>query len=385
MSNAVHYSNRIFVSGYQHDYATDLGVIPMFSKLDEVESRYEEVNMALQRPDIASNQTQYRALMKELGNLEKIVLVYRDYKKKIENLKASKELLTAEQDAEMRELIREEVKELEAVLPDLEQQLKIALIPKDPNDDKNIILEIRAGAGGDEAALFADEMFRGYMHYATSLGWKVEMISYSEGNAGGAKEIIASVSGDSVYSKLKYESGVHRVQRVPKTEAAGRIHTSTVTVAVIPEVEINEIKIPMSDVRIETMRSQGSGGQSVNRTESAVRVVHLPTGIDVKCQEGKSQSSNRERAFQILYAKLQQIEDEKVRKEASDVRLEQIGTGDRSERIRTYNFPQTRITDHRIGLTIHQLDQVMNGSFELLIDPLVANFQAEALKKQTSA
>lgn len=357
----------------------------MFSKLDEVESRYEEVNMALQRPDIASNQTQYRALMKELGNLEKIVLVYRDYKKKTENLKASKELLTAEQDPEMREMIREEVKELEAALPDLETQLKILLIPKDPNDDKNIILEIRAGAGGDEAALFADEMFRGYIHYAASQGWKVEMLSFSEGNAGGAKEIIASITGDSVYSKLKFESGVHRVQRVPKTEAAGRIHTSTVTVAVIPEVEINEVKIPMSDVRIETMRSQGSGGQSVNRTESAVRVVHLPTGLDVKCQEGKSQSANRERAFQILYAKLQQIEDERARKEASDVRLDQIGTGDRSERIRTYNFPQTRITDHRIGLTIHQLDQVMGGSFELLIDPLVANFQAEALKKQTSA
>lgn len=357
----------------------------MFSKLDAVESRYEEVNMALQRPDIASNQTQYRALMKELGNLEKIVLVYRDYRKKTENLKASKELLTAEQDAEMRELIREEVKELEAELPDLEQQLKIALIPKDPNDDKNTILEIRAGAGGDEAALFADELFRGYVHYASTQGWKVEMISFSEGNAGGAKEIIASVTGDSVFSKMKYESGVHRVQRVPKTEAAGRIHTSTVTVAVIPEVEVSEIKIPMSDVRIETMRSQGSGGQSVNRTESAVRVVHLPTGIDVKCQEGKSQSTNRERAFQILYAKLQQIEDEKARKEASDVRLEQIGTGDRSERIRTYNFPQTRITDHRIGLTIHQLDQVMSGSFELLIDPLIANFQAEALKKQVSA
>lgn len=357
----------------------------MFSKLDAVESRYEEVNLSLQRPDIASNQTQYRALMKELGSLEKIVVPYRDYKKKLENLKASKELLTAEQDTEMRELIREEVKELEAALPELEQQLKIALIPKDPNDDKNTILEIRAGAGGDEAALFADEMFRGYIHYATSQGWKVEMLSYSEGNAGGAKEIIASVTGESVFSKLKYESGVHRVQRVPKTEAAGRIHTSTITVAVIPEVEVNEIKIPMTDVRIETMRSQGSGGQSVNRTESAVRVVHIPTGIDVKCQEGKSQSANRERAFQILYAKLQQIEDEKARKEASDVRLEQIGTGDRSERIRTYNFPQTRITDHRIGLTIHQLDQVMNGSFELLIDPLVANFQAEALKKQTSA
>nr|BFD57956.1 peptide chain release factor 1 [Bdellovibrio sp. CKG001]BFD61383.1 peptide chain release factor 1 [Bdellovibrio sp. HM001] len=357
----------------------------MFSKLDAVESRYEEVNMALQRPDIASNQTQYRALMKELGNLEKIVLVYRDYKKKTENLKASKELLTAEQDSEMRELIREEVKELEAELPELEHQLKVALIPKDPNDDKNTILEIRAGAGGDEAALFADELFRGYVHYAASQGWKVEMISFSEGNAGGAKEIIASITGDSVFSKMKYESGVHRVQRVPKTEAAGRIHTSTVTVAVIPEVEVSEIKIPMSDVRIETMRSQGSGGQSVNRTESAVRVVHLPTGIDVKCQEGKSQSTNRERAFQILYAKLQQIEDEKARKEASDVRLEQIGTGDRSERIRTYNFPQTRITDHRIGLTIHQLDQVMSGSFELLIDPLIANFQAEALKKQVSA
>ncbi|MBO9665751.1 MAG: peptide chain release factor 1 [Bdellovibrio sp.] len=357
----------------------------MFSKLEEVESRYEEVNMALQRPDIASNQTQYRALMKELGSLEKIVIPFRDFKKKTENLKASKELLTAEQDPEMRELIREEVKELEAQLPALEQELKIALIPKDPNDDKNIILEIRAGAGGDEASLFADELFRGYVHYASTQGWKVEMLSFSEGNVGGAKEIIAAVTGDSVFSKLKYESGVHRVQRVPKTEAAGRIHTSTVTVAVIPEVEIKEVNIPMSDVRIETMRSQGSGGQSVNRTESAVRVVHLPTGLDVKCQEGKSQSANRERAFQILYAKLQQIEDEKARKEASDVRLDQIGTGDRSERIRTYNFPQTRITDHRIGLTIHQLDQVMGGSFELLIDPLVANFQAEALKKQTSA
>lgn len=354
----------------------------MFSKLNEVESRYEEVNLSLQRPDIASDQVRYRALMKELGNLEKIVLVYRDYKKKIENLKDSKELLTAEQDSEMRELIREEVRELEQAIPALEEQLKIALIPRDPNDDKNIILEIRAGAGGDEASLFAEELFRGYTHYASTLGWKIEMLSFSEGNVGGAKEIIAAVSGDSVFSKLKYESGVHRVQRVPKTEAAGRIHTSTVTVAVIPEVEAVDIKLPMSDLRFETMRSQGSGGQSVNRTESAVRVVHIPTGIDVKCQEGKSQSTNRERALQILQAKLQQIEDDKARKDASDARLEQIGTGDRSERIRTYNFPQTRITDHRIGLTIHQLDQVMSGSFELLIDPLVANFQAEALKRQ---
>lgn len=356
----------------------------MFSKLDQVESRYEEVNLSLQRPDIASDQKQYRALMKELADLEKVVFLYRDFKKKTASLKANKELLTSESDAEMKEMIREEIKELETDLPVLEDKLKIALIPKDPNDDKNILLEIRAGAGGDEASLFADELFRAYSHYANTQGWKVELMSYSEGNVGGAKEVIASISGESVFSKMKFESGVHRVQRVPKTEAAGRIHTSTVTVAIIPEVEVSEVKIPLSDVRIETMRSQGSGGQSVNRTESAVRIVHLPTGIDVKCQEGKSQSTNRERAFQILYAKLQQIEDDKRLKEASDARLDQIGTGDRSERIRTYNFPQTRITDHRIGLTIHQLDQVMTGEMEYLIDPLIAHFQAEALKKQAS-
>lgn len=356
----------------------------MFAKLDSVESRYEEVNMSLQRPDIASDQTKYRALMKEFAELEKIVILFRDYKKKTANLKDSKELLTAEQDPEMREMIREEVKELEAAIPELEEKLKIALLPKDPNDDKNILLEIRAGAGGDEASLFADELFRGYAHYAGTMGWKAEMISYAEGNVGGAKEVIVSISGDSVYSKMKHESGVHRVQRVPKTEAAGRIHTSTVTVAVIPEVEVKDIKINQSDLHIETMRSQGAGGQSVNRTESAVRIVHIPTGIEVKCQEGKSQLSNRERALQILAAKLQQIEDDKRMKEASDARLDQIGTGDRSERIRTYNFPQTRITDHRIGLTIHQLDQVMGGKFELLIDPLNAYFQAEALKKQAS-
>jgi peptide chain release factor 1 len=355
----------------------------MFSKLEEVESRYEEVNMQLQRPDVASNQTQYRAYMKELADLEKIVTVYREFKKKQSDLKGNKDLLATESDEEMRELAKDEIRTLEADLGPLEEQLKLLLIPKDPNDDKNIILEIRAGAGGDEASLFAEELFRGYVHYAGTQDWKVEMMSFSEGNVGGAKEIVASISGESVYSKLKYESGVHRVQRVPKTEAAGRIHTSTVTVAVIPEVEEVDVKINMNEIRVETMRSQGAGGQSVNRTESAVRVVHLPTGLEVKCQEGKSQTSNRERAFQILYAKLQQIEDDKARQAASDVRLEQIGTGDRSERIRTYNFPQTRITDHRIGLTIHQLNSVMSGSFELLIDPLVAHFQAEALKNQS--
>lgn len=356
----------------------------MFSKLDQVESRYEEVNMSLQRPDIASDQKKYRALMKELSDLEKIVFLYRDFKKKTQNLKDSKEMLTAEADNEMREMIREEIKALETEIPSLEDQLKISLIPKDPNDDKNVLLEIRAGAGGDEASLFADELFRGYVHYAGTQGWKVEMLSYSDGNVGGAKEVIASITGDSVFSKLKFESGVHRVQRVPKTEGAGRIHTSTVTVAVIPEVEASDVKIDMKDIKIDVMRASGAGGQSVNRTESAVRVHHIPTGILVHCQEGKSQTSNKERAFSILAAKLQQLEDDKRLKEASDARLDQIGTGDRSERIRTYNFPQTRITDHRIGLTIHQLDAVMGGAFELMIDPLIANFQAEALKKQAS-
>ncbi|MFP5518651.1 MAG: peptide chain release factor 1 [Bdellovibrionia bacterium] len=357
----------------------------MFSKLEEVESRYEQVNMTLQRPDIANNQSEYRKLMKELADLEKVVPVFRDYRKKLENLKASKDMLGSEKDNEMRELLREEISQLEDEIPRLEMQLKLALIPKDPNDDKNVLLEIRAGAGGDEASLFAEELFRAYTHYASTLGWKVELLSFSEGNVGGAKEIIASVSGEAVYSKLKFESGVHRVQRVPKTEAAGRIHTSTVTVAVIPETEMSEVKINMNEIRIDVMRASGAGGQSVNRTESAVRVTHLPTGIQVHCQEGKSQTTNKERAFQILYSKLQQLEDEKARKEASDARLEQIGTGDRSERIRTYNFPQTRITDHRIGLTIHQLDQVMSGEMEYLVDPLVAHFQAEALKQQAQS
>ncbi len=356
----------------------------MFSKLDEVENRYEQVQMMLQRPDIASDQKQYRTLMKELSGLEKVVSVYRDFRKKNSTLESNKKLLGTETDPEMKELLKEENREIEGLLPDIEKELKILLIPKDPNDDKNIILEIRAGAGGDEASLFAEELFRGYSYYAQKQGWKVEMLSFSEGNVGGAKEIIASITGESVFSKLKFESGVHRVQRVPKTEAAGRVHTSTVTVAVIPEVEEQEVKINMSDVRIETMRASGAGGQSVNRTESAVRVVHIPSGLEVRCQEGKSQGSNRERAFQILYAKLKQIEDDKIRKEASDVRLEQIGTGDRSERIRTYNFPQSRITDHRIGLTLHQIDAVMGGAFENLIDPLIAHFQAEALKQQSA-
>lgn len=356
----------------------------MFSKLDQVESRYEQVNLALQRPDVASDQKKYRSLMKELSDLEKIVVLYREFRKKEESLKANKDLFSEESDQEMRELLREEIKALEVEIPEIEKALKIALIPKDPNDDKNVLLEIRAGAGGDEASLFADELFRAYVKYAATQGWKVSLDSYSDGNVGGAKEVIANISGDSVYSKLKYESGVHRVQRVPKTEAMGRVHTSTITVAVIPEADPTEVKINMNEIRVDVMRSSGAGGQSVNKTESAVRLTHIPSGIEVRCQEGKSQTANKERAFQILYAKLMRVEVEKALASASEQRLEQIGTGDRSERIRTYNFPQSRITDHRIGLTTHQIDAVMGGAVEHLIDPLIAHFQAEALKQQTA-
>lgn len=357
----------------------------MFSKLEEVESRYEEVNLSLQKPDIASDQKKYRSFMKELADLQKIVSVYREYKKIKSELLGNREILINESDEEIRDMAKEEIKIYEKELPVLEDKLKLLLLPKDPNDDKNIILEIRAGAGGDEASLFAEEIFRGYTHYASSQGWNVNVMSISDGNAGGYKEVIASISGESVYSKLKYESGVHRVQRVPKTETQGRVHTSTITVAVIPEQEEVEVKLNMNEIRIDVTRSQGSGGQSVNTTDSAVRATHLPTGIIVFCQQGKSQLGNKEIALKILYSKLVAIEEDKKMKEASSQRLSQIGTGDRSERIRTYNFPQTRITDHRIGLTVHQLSDVMSGAFQILIDPLVAHFQAEALKNQTKS
>jgi len=354
----------------------------MYSKLDVLETKFEEVTLQLQKPDITSNQKLYKALMKEHSDLEKIVSVYRELKRKKIELEESKILLTKEQDSDLREMLRDEIRLIETLLVEMEDRLKLLLIPKDPNDDKNIILEIRAGAGGDEASLFAEELFRSYTHYANAQGWKVNMMSSSPGNVGGFKEVIASVSGDAVYSKLKLESGVHRVQRVPETETQGRVHTSTVTVAVIPEQEESEIKINQNEIRIDVTRSQGSGGQSVNTTDSAVRVTHLPTGIIVYCQQGKSQLSNKEIAMKILYSKLVALDEEKRRKEASDARLSQIGTGDRSERIRTYNFPQSRVTDHRIGLTTHQISEIMNGRMEILIDPLIAHYQTEALKNQ---
>lgn len=357
----------------------------MFEKLNDVEKRYEQVQQMLQRPDIADDQKNFRALMKELAELEKVVTVFRQFKSMKENLASSKELLDGESDAEMVALAKEEIAEIEKELPEVEQNLKLLLLPKDPNDEKNIILEIRAGAGGDESSLFAEELFRAYTHFAQGKGWSVNPLSTSPGNAGGMKEVIAEVSGDSVYSLLKYESGVHRVQRVPKTESQGRVHTSTVTVAVIPEAEEVEVNVDPNDVRVDVQRASGAGGQHVNTTDSAVRLTHIPTGIVVYCQDGKSQHANRDKAFKILYSRILQMEEEKARKEASDERLAQIGTGDRSERIRTYNFPQSRVTDHRIGLTTHALGQIMQGEFDEVIEPLVTHYQAEALKRQSES
>jgi peptide chain release factor 1 len=354
----------------------------VLDKLEKVAQRFEEIQHQLQNPSITSDQKKYRDLMKEFGELEPVVQTFRALRETIKEIQDNQELLK-DSDPELKELIKEELKILSQRKEQLEKELKLQLLPKDPNDGKNIILEIRAGAGGDEASLFAAELFRSYTQYAQSRGWQVQILSTSEGNVGGYKEIIARIAGDQVYSRLKYESGVHRVQRVPETEAQGRVHTSTVTVAVIPEQEVEEVKLNMNEIRIDVTRAQGAGGQSVNRTESAVRVTHEPTGIIVFCQEGKSQLSNRERALQILYSKLVQLENERRQKEASDTRLAQIGTGDRSERIRTYNFPQSRVTDHRIGLTTHAISEIMNGKMDLIIEPLILHYQTEALKHQS--
>ena len=281
-------------------------------------------------------------------------------------------------------MAKEEIAELQPQLESLAKELKVLLLPKDPNDDKNIILEMRPGAGGDEASLFTEALFNSYSHYAASRGWKIEILSLNEGNAGGYKEVNALIQGEKVFSRLKHESGVHRVQRIPQTETQGRIHTSTVTVAVLPEAEEVEVEIDTHDLRIDVFRASGKGGQHVNRTESAVRITHLPSGIVVSCQDEKSQLKNKDKAMKVLYARLlARQEAERISKD-SEARLAQIGTGDRSERIRTYNFPQSRVTDHRIGLTIHQLDDVMAGNLDLVIEPLITNFQVEAMKQQSN-
>lgn len=354
----------------------------MLNKLEEVEKRFEQISNDLQNPTLVADQSKYRKAMKEYADLEEVVKPYREYKKAKNELSANKGLLNVETDEEMREMIRTENHELETRIEKLQEELRLLLLPKDPNDDKNVILEIRAGAGGDEASLFAEELFRAYSLFAAEKGWSVTMMSLSRGNVGGVKEVIASVTGEKVYSHLKYESGVHRVQRVPETEAQGRVHTSTVTVAVLPEAEEVEVNINMNDVRIDVMRASGSGGQSVNKTESAVRLTHMPSGIVIYSQEGKSQTTNKEKAFKVLATRLLALETEKARQQASDARLSQIGSGDRSERIRTYNFPQSRVTDHRIGFTSHQLGPLMQGKVDIVIEPLITHFQAEALKAQ---
>ena len=351
----------------------------MFDKLQDLVSRYQEVLGELGEPDVASNQNRYRKLMKEQSDLLPIVEAYNEYKSQKQNIEDSLEILEEESDEEMRELAKEELAESRSRVEELEQKLKILLLPKDPNDDKNIIVEIRAGAGGDEAALFAAEIYRMYVHYAESQRWKVETLDFEEIGIGGMKYVNFMISGNSVYSKMKFESGVHRVQRVPETESGGRIHTSTITVAVMPEAEEVDVQIDEKDIRIDVMRASGNGGQCVNTTDSAVRLTHYPTGIVIYSQTEKSQLQNKDKAFALLRAKLYDLELQKKQEAESAERRSQIGTGDRSEKIRTYNFPQGRVTDHRINLTLYKLDKIMNGDIQEIIDGCITADQAAKL------
>lgn len=353
----------------------------MFDKLEDILIHYEEIMQELNEPSVAENQTRFRKLMKEQSDLAAIVEAYRSYKQAKQDIEDSLMLLEEESDEEMREMAKEELNDAKKRVEELEQELKILLLPKDPNDDKNIILEIRAGAGGDEAALFAAELYRMYVNYAESQHWKVEIINLSENGIGGFKEVEAMITGKGAYSKMKYESGVHRVQRVPETESGGRIHTSTATVAVMPEAEEVDIQIDMNDCRIDVMRASGNGGQCVNTTDSAVRLTHNPTGIVIYSQTEKSQLQNKEKAFRLLRSKLYDLELEKKMNAEAAERRSQIGTGDRSEKIRTYNFPQGRVTDHRINLTLYKLDKIMNGDIQDILDACIAADQAAKLAK----
>lgn len=352
----------------------------MLEKLLKVEARYEELTRALADPQVIGDRERYRLSAKEQAELEPIVKCYRELRKVTEELFDSRQLLQESDDAELRKLAAGEVSLLSEREEKLQKELTVLLLPKDPNDEKNIILEIRAGTGGEEAALFAAELFDMYVRYSNQNGWSVEIMSRSDSAVGGLKEIIARVVGRGAFSKLKYERGVHRVQRVPKTETQGRVHTSTVTVAVLPEAEDVEIDIQDKDLRIDVYRSSGPGGQSVNTTDSAVRITHIPTGTVVTCQDEKSQHKNKSKAMTVLKSRLLAEKQRQQDLERRDDRRSQIGSGERSEKIRTYNFPQGRVTDHRIGLSIYQIDQVLSGALSLFIDPLIAHFQAEALR-----
>ena len=352
----------------------------MIDKLQQVEERFEKVNELLCLPETVSDQNKYASLMKELKNLTPLVETYREYKKAVSDGDAAKEMLAEKPEKELKELLELEVEECKEKVEELNEQLKILLLPKDPNDDKNVIIEIRAGAGGEEAALFSNSLFRMYSMYSENRGWKPEVLSINETGLGGIKEISFMITGEGAYSRFKFESGVHRVQRVPETESGGRIHTSTVTVAVLPEAEEVDIAIDPTDLQIDTYRSSGAGGQHVNKTESAIRITHLPTGTVVECQDERSQHKNRERAMKILRSRLLEAEREKQSAEIADERRSQVGTGDRSERIRTYNFPQGRVSDHRIGLTLYRIEAIMNGDLDEIIDALITADTADKLK-----
>ena len=351
----------------------------VFEKLEDTERRFEELQAELSEPTVTNDTARFRKLMKEQNDLSEVVGAYREYKQAKKNIEDSLAMLDTESDEELRELAKEELAQGKADVECLEQKIKILLLPKDPNDEKNVIVEIRAGAGGDEAALFAAELFRMYQKYAETQRWKIDMMNLNESGIGGCTEVVFMIEGNGAYSKLKYESGVHRVQRIPVTESGGRIHTSTATVAIMPEAEEVDVQLDLNDCRFDVFRSSGNGGQCVNTTDSAVRLTHIPTGIVISCQDEKSQLKNRDKALKVLRSRLYELELEKAHDAEAAARKSQVGTGDRSEKIRTYNFPQGRLTDHRIGLTIYKLEKVMDGDIQEIIDACIAADQAAKL------